>query len=95
MKDIKMSDVFDLPISHDYRNLYNKNGKMIVNACEVQEGDAKAIVLAVNNYDKLVEALKEIHEWKLSLEFRINKGSKGQVNHFREIAKKALNGIES
>lgn len=60
MKDIKMSDVFDLPISHDYRNLYNKNGKMIVNACDVQEGDAKAIVLAVNNYDKLVEALKAI-----------------------------------
>lgn len=53
----KMSDVFNLPLSHQYRDLVSQDGAIIVYACEIGEDEAEAITLAVNNHDKLVESL--------------------------------------
>ena len=61
---MKMADTFKLPISSDY-NLSDKDG---IFAYDLDNDDAKAIALCVNNHDKLVEALRQIAsgEWSLT-----------------------------
>ena len=58
MKNIKMSDVFDLPIDHDF-DLTQRNNEIIAYDFR-SEYDAAAICLAVNSHDKLVEALEVV-----------------------------------
>ena len=58
--DIKMSDMFDLPISHDMDELRDCHGKELAafNTCKQDEYAAHAI----NSHDALVEQNKALNE---------------------------------
>lgn len=86
MKDIKMSGVFDMPLLVTDHLLFMGDNDDEPIQCSYAL-DAKAIAHAVNNHDRLVETLKEIANPITSADFK--------GNYYRNIAKKALDGIES
>ena len=55
MKEIKMHDVFDLPLVSDDSWVFENNDDDYID-CNLIE-NAEAVVTAVNNHDKLVELL--------------------------------------
>ena len=93
MSITKMDDVFDLPLSATDYLLFTNDHE--IDPVEMHyKADAEAIALAVNSHDKLVEALEEVAKWEISLEFRVNYGSNGERDYFRNLANEALQAIK-
>ncbi|MCP4392812.1 MAG: hypothetical protein GY804_00835, partial [Alphaproteobacteria bacterium] len=57
---MKMSDVFNLPLTSDYDTVSDRNMTDLATFDTCKEDEAA--VLAINNYDKLVEALEHTNQ---------------------------------
>ena len=93
MSNKKMDDVFFLPLLADEDWVFQSDEEDGAIECAHEEC-AEAIALAVNNHDALVEALEQVAKWEISLEFRVNYGSNGERDYFRNLANLALQAIK-
>ena len=70
MKHTVMSDVFDLPLTSTKDMIFQDNSDDYIE-CEY-DVDAKAIVFAVNNHDRIIELLEGCYDY-------INAEMKGEI----------------